>query len=92
MPDMLLECWMPCVISVGGGGLVVIGAGGYGYTAVQVFDGKTQTWHIRPLLPVSCAAMTAVVYGDLVVVVGGSITARGKVWCANINDLVSHWV
>ena len=92
MSDMLVGCVYSCVVSVGGGGLVVMGGGGDGgeYLAdVQVFDGKTQTWHFGPSLPKPCGAMSAVVHGDLVFVMGGWGMATA-VWCANINDLVSH--
>ena len=92
MSDMLVGCWESCVVSVGGGGLVVMGGVGDGvkYLAdVQVFDGKTQTWHFGPSLPKPCYGMSAVVHGDLVFVMGGWGMATA-VWCANINDLVSH--
>ena len=92
MPDMLVGCIRSCVVSVGGGGLVVMGGIGDGYrilAAVQVFDGKTQTWHFGPSLPKPCWDMSAVVHGDLVFVMGGGGMATA-VWCANINDLVSH--
>ena len=87
MSDMLVGCYWSCVVSVGGGGLVVMG----GYLAdVQVFDGKTQTWHFGPSLPKPCWRMSAVVHGDLVFVMGGWGYMATAVWCANINDLVSH--
>ena len=92
MPDMLVECVRSCVVSVGGGGLVVMGGGGDGHSlldAVQVFDGKTQTWHFGPSLPKPCVDISAVVYEDLVFVMGGYGMARA-VWFANINELVSH--
>ena len=93
MSDMLVGCWGSCVVSVGGGGLVVMGGlGGDGYKVladVQVFDGKTQTWHFGPSLPEPCWVMSAVVHGDLVFLMGGYRMDRA-VWCANINDLVSH--
>ena len=92
MSDMLVGCRWSCVVSVGGGGLVVMGGWGDGpkYLAdVQVFDGKTQTWHFGPSLPKRCYGMSAVVHGDLVFVMGGAPMATA-VWCANINDLVSH--
>ena len=90
MSDMLVGCRRSCV--VGGGGLVVMGGqGDWGrYLAdVQVFDGKTQTWHFGPSLPKPCVAMSSVVHEDLVFMMGGDGMARA-VWCANINDLVSH--
>ena len=91
MPDMLVGCRWSCVVSVGGGGLVVMGGIGDGKALadVQVFDGKTQTWHFGPSLPERCYSMSAVVHGDLVFVMGGGGMATA-VWCANINDLVSH--
>ena len=95
MSDMLVGCARSCVVSVGGGGLVVMGGyGGYGdgykdLADVQVFDGKTKTWHFGPSLPKPCRYMSAVVHGDLVFMMGGDGMAR-SVWCANINDLVSH--
>ena len=90
MSNMLVGCAYSCVVSVGGGGLVVMGGLGDGDLAdVQVFDGTTQTWHFGPSLPKPCAAMSAVVHGDLVFVMGGEAMATA-VWCANINDLVSH--
>ena len=94
--DMLVGCWRSCVVSVGGGGLVVMGGTGDGHkdlampmADVQVFDGKTQTWHFGPSLPKPCWSMSAVVHGDLVFVMGG-VGMATAVWCANINDLVSH--
>ena len=92
MSDMLVGCYGSCVVSVGGGGLVVMGGRGDGYkdlADVQVFDGKTQTWHFGPSLPKGCWDMSAVVHGDLVFVMGGA-GMDTAVWCANINDLVSH--
>ena len=92
MSDMLVGCRWSCVVSVGGGGLVVMGGLGDGLedlADVQIFDGKTQTWHFGPSLPEPCYLMSAVVHGDLVFVMGGTGMARA-VWCANINDLVSH--
>ena len=93
MSDMLVGCTRSCVVSVGGGGLVVMGGRGDGYkdwlADVQVFDGKTQTWHFGPSLPKPCWRMSAVVHGDLVFGIGGDGMATA-VWCANINDLVSH--
>ncbi|KAL5506702.1 hypothetical protein EMCRGX_G008427 [Ephydatia muelleri] len=76
MPDMLVGCKWSCVLSVSGGGLVVMGGVGYGgwgdgerdLNDVQVFDGGTQTWHRGPSLPKPCYAMSAVVHGDLVFV------------------------
>ena len=92
MSDMLVGCAVSCVVSVGGGGLVVMGGygdGGKALANVQVFDGKTQTWHFGPSLPEPCERMSAVVHGDLVFVMGGA-GMDTAVWCANINDLVSH--
>ena len=96
MPDMLVGCWGSCVLSVSGGGMVVMGGRGDGgegdgwrLNDVQVFDGGTQTWHRGPSLPKPCWAMSAVVHGDLVFVMGGRGMDRA-VWCADIRDLVSH--
>ena len=92
MPDMLVGCRWSCVLSVSGGGMVVMGGGGDGgrdLNDVQVFDGGTQTWHRGPSLPKPCFLMSAVVHGDMVFVMGGWGMARA-VWCADIRDLVSH--
>ena len=92
MTDMLVGCWGSCVVSVSGGGVVVmggIGDGGRRLNDVQVFDGGTQTWHRGPSLPKPCYYMSAVVHGDLVFVMGGGDMDRA-VWCADIRDLVSH--
>ena len=59
MPDMLVGCWGSCVLSVSGGGMVVMGGWGDGerlLNDVQVFDGGTQTWHRGPSLPKHVAA------------------------------------
>ena len=90
MSDMLVECYGSCVLN--GGGMVVMGGWGDGMRSlndVQVFDGETQTWHRGPSLPQPCVAMSAVVHGDLVFVMGGVGMDRA-VWCADIHDLVSH--
>ena len=90
MSDMLVGCKWSCVVSVGGGGLVVMGGKGDGdedLADVQVSDGKTQTWHFGPSLP---KLMSAGVHEDLVFVMGGWGYMATAVWCANINDLVSH--
>ena len=92
MSDMLVGCVHSCVLSVGGGDMVVMG--GYGdrgrdLNDVQVFDGVTQAWHIGPSLPQPCSRMSAVVHRDLVFVMGGAGMDRA-VWCADIHDLVSH--
>ena len=84
MPDMLVGCLRSCVVSVSGGGMVVMGG-----DDVQVFDGGTQTWHRGPSLPKPCFRMSAVVHGDVVFVMGGTGMDRA-VWCADIRDLVSH--
>ena len=92
MPDMLVGCRWSCVLSVSGGGMVVMGGVGDGdrlLNDVQVFDGGTQTWHRGPSLPKPCWLMSAVVHGDLVFVMGGWGMDRA-VWCADIRDLVSH--
>ena len=93
MPDMLVGCEWSCVLSVSGGGMVVMGGRGDGVrwslNDVQVFDGGTQTWHRGPSLPEPCYLMSAVVHGDVVFVMGGGGMDRA-VWCADIRDLVSH--
>ena len=92
MSDMLVGCERPCVVSVGDGGLMVMGGRGDGDSRladVQVFDRKTQTWHFGPSLPKPCWDISAVVHEDLVFVMGGEGMDRA-VWCAKINDLVSH--
>ena len=95
MPDMLVGCWRSCVLSVSGGGMVVMGGRGDGdrwrrlLNDVQVFDDRTWTWHRGPSLPKPCCRMSAVVHGDLVFVMGGDGMDRA-VWCADIRDLVSH--
>ena len=91
MPDMLVGCERSCVVSVSGGGMVVMGGAGDGWSLndVQVFDGGTQTWHRGPSLPKPCNSMSAVIHGDLVFVMGGRGMDRA-VWCADIRDLVSH--
>ena len=92
MPDMLVGCRWSCVVSVRGGGMVVMGGDGDGVRVlndVQVFDGGTQTWHRGPSLPKPCWNMSAVVHGDVVFAMGGRGMDRA-VWCADIRDLVSH--
>ena len=91
MPEMLVGCMKSCVVSVGGGGLVVMGGLGDrdSLAVVQVFDGKTQTWHLGPSLPEPCDRMSAVVHGDQVFIMGGTSMDKA-VWCADINDVVSH--
>ncbi|KAL5506367.1 hypothetical protein EMCRGX_G007991 [Ephydatia muelleri] len=90
MSDMLVECRGFCVLSVSGGGMVVMGGAGDGglLNDVQVFDGGTQTWHRGPSLPKRCSHMSAVVHGDLVFVMGGLGMDRA-VWCADIHDLTT---
>ncbi|KAL5499450.1 hypothetical protein EMCRGX_G010869 [Ephydatia muelleri] len=89
MPDMLVGCMLSCVVSVSGGGMVVMGGRGDGWlNEVQVFDGGTQTWHRGPSLPKPCYAMSAVVHGDVVFVMGGYDMDRA-VWCADIRDLTT---
>ena len=89
MTEMLVGCRRSCVVSVSGVVLLVMGGGDgrMSLNVVQIFDGRT--WHMGPPLPRSCAAMSAVVHGDLVFVVGGGGMERA-VWSANITDLVSH--
>ena len=92
MSHMLVGCRESCVLGVRGGGMVVMGGKGDGgryLNVVQVFDGGTQTWHRGPSLPKPCWAMSAVVHGDQVFVMGGAGMDR-SVWCADIRDLVSH--
>ena len=92
MTDMLVGCSYSCVLSVRGGGMVVMGGlgdGGRDLDDVQVFDGETKTWHRGPSLPQPCRAMSAVVHGDQVFVMGGG-GMDTAVWCADIRDLVSH--
>lgn len=92
MPDMLTGCELCSVVSVGFGGLVVMGGEGDGdqlLNSVQVFDGKTLTWHIGPPLPQPCSSISAVVHGDLVFMMGGMGMER-SIWCANLSNLVSH--
>ena len=92
MPDMLVGCGWSCVLSISGGGMVVMGGGNGGrrLNDVQVFDGGTQTWHRGPSLPKPCCRMSAVVHGDMVFVMGGAGMMDRAVWCADIRDLVSH--
>ena len=93
MPDMLVGCRWSCVVSVSGGGMLVMGGVGDGWrdlNDVQVFDGGTQTWHRGPSLPKPCGLMSAVVHGDVVFVMGGCGGMDRAVWCADIRDLVSH--
>ena len=90
--EMLVGCRWSCVLSVSGGGMVVMGGLSDGdrlLNDVQVYNGETQTWNRGPSLPQPCWAMSAVVHGDLVVVMGGHGLDR-EVWSANIRDLVSH--
>ena len=90
MTEMLVGCSRSCVVSVSGGVLLVMGGAGDGLrflNDVQIFDGRT--WHMGPPLPQPCAAMSAVVHGDLVFVMGVGGMERA-VWSANITDLVSH--
>ena len=92
MTEMLVGCELPCVVSVGGSGMMVMGGwgdGGRRINYVQVFDGDTKTWHFGRQLPEPCGAISVVVNGDLVYLLGGWGMGTA-VWCANINDLVSH--
>lgn len=91
MPDMLLGCVRSCVVGVGGERLIVMGGKGdrwRDFDDVQIYDGKEQIWHKGPSLPERCWAMSSIVHGDLIFVMGGEGMDR-KVWCANVNDLVS---
>ena len=92
MSEMLVGCTGPCVVSIGGDGMVVMGGIGDGdkpLRDVQVFDGRTQTWHKGPSLPQPCRGMSVVVHGDLVFMMGG-LGMDNAVWCADVHDLVSH--
>ena len=90
--EMLVGCRWSCVLSLSGGGMVVMGGLSDGdrlLNDVQVYNGKTQTWHRGRSLPQPCWAMSAVVHGDEVFMMGGHGMDRA-VWCADIRDLVSH--
>ena len=90
MSSMLVGCGRSCALSISGGGLLVMGGAGNldrDINDVQVFDGET--WHFGPPLPERCAAMSAVVHGNQVFMMGGAGMKRA-VWSANITDLVSH--
>ena len=92
--SMLIGCRFPCVVSLGDGGLIVMGGEGKGawnrLNDVQVFDRKTQSWHIGPPLPQACVAMSAVVHDGMVIVMGGGGMKRA-VWCTEINSMVSNF-
>ena len=91
MSEMLVRCGKSCVLSVSGGGLLVMGGIGDGHRIlydVQIFDGRA--WRMGPPLPRPCWGMSAVVHGDLMFVVGGRGMERA-VRSANISDLVSHF-
>ena len=91
MTEILIGCGRSCVVSVSGGGLLVMGGIGDGLkylNDVQIFDGRA--WRMGQPLPQPCWGMSAVVHGDLVFVVGGRGMKRA-VWSANISDLVSHF-
>ena len=91
MSEMLVGCELSCVVSVNEGGLVVMGGwsdAGRRLNDVQVFGGNTQTWHFGPPLPQQCGAMSAVVHGEVLFVMGGW-GMDTAVWCINISDLVS---
>ena len=95
MTKMLLGCYRSSVVTCGDGGecgLVVMGGiVREGRTdAVQVFNGKTKTWHKGAPLPLPCWSMSAVVHKDEVFVMGGRGIMDHAVWRANITDLVSH--
>ena len=90
MCNMLVGCGYTCVVSISGGGMVVMGGqrdDGSSLRDVQVFDGKT--WHFGPPLPERCYSMSAVVHRDQVFVMGGW-GMKQAVWSANITELVSH--
>ena len=91
MTDMLKGYRQSCVLSTGGGGLVVMGShvsrGVMLRDDVQVFDGET--WHFGPRHPQDFYRASAMVYGDQVFVMGGN-GMKQAVWSCNITDLVSH--
>ena len=106
MPKMKMPfgCACSCVLTVGGGGLLVIGwEVDKLVPSVLVFDAGRKTWHIGPQLPsyasivrppealFPAAHVSAVVYGDLVFTLKNwSVgTCKVPVWYANISDLVS---
>ena len=92
MAEILERCWRSSVVTCGVGGCDLVVMGGIlpkgRSDVVQVFDGKTKTWHKGPPLPLPCWAMSAVVHEDQVFVMGGHGMDRA-VWWANITDLVS---
>ena len=91
MSEMLVGCEFSCVVSVNEGSLVVMGGwsdAGRRLSDVQVFDGNTQTWHFGPPLPQQWGAMSAVVHGKVLYVMGGWGMGTA-VWCINVSDLVS---
>ena len=92
MAEILEGCWRSSVVTCGVGGCDLVVMGGIipkgRSDVVQVFDGKTKTWHKGPPLPLPCWAMSAVVHEDQVFVMGGHGMDRA-VWWANITDLVS---
>ena len=93
MSKMLVGCRGSCVVSLGGGSLVVMGGLGEGkrpLNVVQVFEDKTQAWHYGPPIPKPTYEMSAVIHRDEIFVMGGRGMAKA-VWRANIGDLmVSH--
>ena len=94
MSEMLVACGNSCVVSVDGGGLLVMGGIGDGeifLDDVQVFDGEAQLWYMYDglSLPEPCGNISSVVHGDVLFMMGGDGMDR-SVWCANITDLVSH--
>ena len=94
MAEMLEGCWRSSVVTCGDGKGDLVVMGGIvregRSKVVQVFDGKTKTWHKGPPLPLPCWAMSAVVHEDQVFVMGGRGVMERAVWNANITDLVSH--
>lgn len=92
MSDMLIGCSQSNVVSAGEDGLVVLGGRDDDLrrlSAVQILDGKTQTWQIGQPLPQPCYGISAVVHQGLIFMMGGVGMDRA-VWCANVSDLVSH--
>ena len=92
IPDMLVICERSCVVSIGGDILVVMGGMSEDdrfLNTVQVFDGKSQTWYYGPSLPWRCMDMSAVVYDNKIIMMGGAGTAK-SVCYIEINELVSY--
>lgn len=97
LPDMLVGCAGHSIVSDGAGGLIVLGGVSDNgdkpieLKDVQVFDGVSQAWHVGPSLPQPCRSMSAVVFDDIVYIMGGK-KMNHSVWCANVKELVSNIV